>query len=214
LGILGGTFDPIHVGHLAAARAAVECADLDRVLFIPSAQPPHRGAAAASAADRLAMTRLAVEGDSRFDVSDIEVGRGGVSYTADTLTELHRAHPEDDLFLILGWDAARLFSTWHEPERVSALASVVIVGRPGTQTPGPSEVAAAGLDPARVINCFVETPDVSASELRELLAAGESAAGKVAPAVERYITSKQLYPHPAGPAKRTGPTSPGGGEAG
>lgn len=193
LGILGGTFDPIHTGHLAAAHAAMQCAHLDRVLFIPSAQPPHRAAATAPAADRLAMTLLAVEGETPFDVSDIEVGRGGVSYTADTLSELHSATPDDELFLILGWDAARLFSTWHEPERVSALASVVIVGRPGTQRPGSSEIAAAGLDPARVIKCFVQTPDVSASELRELLAAGESVAGKVPPAVERYISSKHLY---------------------
>jgi nicotinate-nucleotide adenylyltransferase len=149
--------------------------------------------ATASSEDRLAMTRLAIEGEPRFEVSDIEVARGGTSYTADTLSELHRAYPDDELFLILGWDAARLFSTWHEPERVRELASIVIVGRPGTETPEPSEVAAAGLDPGRVIKCFVETPNVSASELRKLLGAGESVAGKVPAAVERYITSKHLY---------------------
>jgi nicotinate-nucleotide adenylyltransferase len=193
LGILGGTFDPIHVGHLAAAHAAIECAHLDRVMFIPSAEPPHRAAATAPAADRLAMTRLAVEGEPRFEVSDIEVARGGMSYTADTLGELHRVHPGDELFLILGWDAARLFKTWHEPERVSALASVVIVGRPGTQTPDLFEIGDAGLDPARVIKCFVDTPDVSASDLRKLLAVRESVTGKVPGAVERYITSKHLY---------------------
>jgi nicotinate-nucleotide adenylyltransferase len=193
LGILGGTFDPIHVGHLAAARAAIECAHLDRVLFIPSAQPPHRAEATAPAKDRLAMTRLAVDGEPRFEVSDIEVVRGGISYTADTLGELHRNRPEDELFLILGWDAARLFNTWHEPERVNALASVVIVSRPGTETPDASEIAAAGLDPARVINCFVETPDVSASELRELLARAESVGAKLPLTVERYIAQHHLY---------------------
>jgi nicotinate-nucleotide adenylyltransferase len=192
----------------------MQCARLDRVVFIPSAQPPHRATATAPAEDRLAMTRLAIEGEPRFEVSDIEVSRGGMSYTAATLSELHRARPDDELFLVLGWDAARLFNTWHEPDRVSALASVVVVGRPGTQTPGSPEIAAAGLDPARVIKCFVETPDVSASELRVLLAAGEPVAGKVPQAIERYITSKHLYPHPAGPAERTGPTSPHGGEAG
>jgi nicotinate-nucleotide adenylyltransferase len=193
LGILGGTFDPIHIGHLAAARAAIECADLDRVLFIPSAQPPHRGAATAPAEDRLAMTRLAVEGEPRFEVSDIEVSRDGMSYTSDTLSEVHRNGPEDELFLILGWDAARLFKTWHEPERVNALASVVIVSRPGTETPEPSEIASAGLVPARVVDCFVETPDVSASELRKLLAAGESVDHKLPPMVERYIAQHHLY---------------------
>jgi nicotinate-nucleotide adenylyltransferase len=193
LGILGGTFDPIHMGHLAAARAAMECAHLDRVAFVPSAQPPHRGAATASAADRLAMTRLAVQGEPRFDVLDAEVKRGGVSYTVDTLTEIYHAHPQDELFLILGWDAARLFSTWHQPRRVSALAWVVVVGRPGTQNPGRSELAASDLEVARVIKCFVQTPDISSSDLRELIAGGESVAGKVPPAVERYISSRHLY---------------------
>jgi nicotinate-nucleotide adenylyltransferase len=193
LGILGGTFDPIHLGHLAAARAAMECAHLDRVVFVPSAQPPHRAMAAAPANDRLAMTRFAVEGEPRFEVSDIEVSRGGVSYTSDTLSELRQAHPDDELFLILGWDAASLFSSWHEPRRVGELASIVIVGRPGTKNPGPSELATAGLESSRIINCFIVTPNVSASEVRDLLAAHESVAGKVPAAVERYITNKHLY---------------------
>ncbi|HEY0830626.1 MAG TPA: nicotinate-nucleotide adenylyltransferase [Candidatus Dormibacteraeota bacterium] len=193
LGILGGTFDPIHLGHLAAARAAIECAHLDRVVFIPSAEPPHRAMAVAPAKDRLAMTRSAVEGEPRFEVSDIEISRGGVSYTSDTLSELRQARPDDELFLILGWDAASLFSSWHEPHRVSELASIVIVARPGTENPGPAELAAAGLETARVINCLVGTPDVSASEVRDLLAAHESVAGKVPAAVARYITSNHLY---------------------
>jgi nicotinate-nucleotide adenylyltransferase len=214
LGILGGTFDPIHVGHLAAAKAAIECAHLDRVLFVPSAQPPHRAAAMAPADDRLAMCRLAVEGEPRFEVSDIEVKRGGRSYTVDTLDELHRAHPEDELLLILGWDAARLFRTWHQPERVSALASVVIVARPGMEPPTPADLAALGLDPERVVKCIVPTPDVSGSALRRAIASGQSPAGKVPAAVERYVTTHHLYPHLAGPAQRTGPPSPHGGEAG
>jgi nicotinate-nucleotide adenylyltransferase len=193
LGILGGTFDPVHVGHLAAARAAMDCAQLERVLFVPSSWPPHRAPASATAEDRLAMTRLAVEGEPRFEVSDIEIKRGGVSFTSDTLSELHRARPNDELFLILGWDAARLFNTWHEPARVNALAAIVMVGRPGAGTPTPAEVAAAGLDPERVIECDVATPDVSATELRRALAAGQPVAGNLTPAVERYITSKHLY---------------------
>ena len=149
--------------------------------------------AAAPAKDRLAMTRFAVEGEPRFEVSDVEISRGGVSYTSDTLSELRQARPDDELFLILGWDAASLFSSWHEPRRVSELASIVIVARPGTENPGPSELAAAGLETARVINCFVGTPDVSASEVRDLLAARESVAGKVPASVARYITSNHLY---------------------
>lgn len=193
LGILGGTFDPIHVGHLAVAKAAMECARLDRVVFVPSAQPPHRGAAVAPADDRLAMTSLAVQGQPGLEVSDVEIRRGGMSYTADTLTELHREHPDDELFLILGWDAARLFRSWHEPERVSNLASIVIVDRPGMRPPTSAELDTLGLDPARVIQCHVQTADVSGSELRRAIAARQPVTGHVPPAVELYIADRRLY---------------------
>ena len=171
----------------------MECAQLDRVLFIPSAQPPHRGAATAPAEDRLAMTNLAIQGETGFEVSDVEVTRGGVSYTADTLAELHREHPSDELFLILGWDAARLFRTWHEPDRVSKLASVVIVDRPGLGQVKSSELAGLGLDPARVVTCHVPTPDVSASAVRRAIAAGRPVTGQLPLVVERYIAERRLY---------------------
>jgi nicotinate-nucleotide adenylyltransferase len=193
VGIMGGTFDPIHAGHIAAAKAAMACAHLDRVLFIPSAQPPHRGPASAPAEDRLEMVRLAVEGEPRLEVSDVETKRGGRSYTMDTLSELHRDRPDDELFLILGWDAARLFGSWHEPARVSTLASVVIVARPGVEALKPAELAATGLPTARVIKCTMPTPDVSGSALRRALGAGEPVEGKLPPAVERYIASHGLY---------------------
>ena len=202
LGIFGGTFDPIHIGHIAAAGAAMECAHLDRVIFIPSAQPPHRAAATAPAEDRLAMTNLAMQREPRFEVSDVEVTRGGRSYTADTLAELAREHPSDELFLILGWDAARLFRTWHEPDRVSKLSSVVIVDRPGLGQVNASELAGLGLDPARVVRCHTATPDVSASALRRAIAAGRPVTGELPPAVERYIAEHRLYSHPARPLGR------------
>jgi nicotinate-nucleotide adenylyltransferase len=192
IGVFGGTFDPIHDGHLAAAKAAMECAHLDRVLFVPSAQPPHRGAAVAPAEDRLAMSKLAVQGKPGFEVSDVEARRSGPSYTADTLSELHREQPSDELFLILGWDAARLFRTWHEPDRVSDLASVVIVDRPGLRQ-NASELAGLGLDLARVILCHYPTPDVSGSELRRALAAGQPVTGHLPAAVERYIAEHHVY---------------------
>ncbi len=190
--MFGGTFDPIHEGHLAAARAAMECAHLERVVFVPSAQPPHRGAAAAPAEDRLAMSKLAVQGEPRFEVSDVEVRRGGQSFTADTLGELHRERPSDELFLILGWDAARLFNTWHQPDEVSRLASVVIVDRPGLKQ-NKAELAGLGLDPARVILCHYQTPDVSGSELRRALVAGQAVTGHLPAAVERYIAEHHVY---------------------
>ena len=191
--MLGGTFDPIHFGHLAAATAAIDCAELDRVIFVPSASPPHRPAAVAPAEQRLAMCRLAVEGEPRFEVTDVEVRRGGRSYTVDTLRELCRLHPDDNLFLILGWDAAKLFGSWHEPEQVAAQATLVIVARPRIEPPLAPEMKAAGIDPSRTVVCLHPTPDVSASALRRAVAASESIDGKVPPAVARYIAAHHLY---------------------
>jgi nicotinate-nucleotide adenylyltransferase len=193
LGLLGGTFDPIHVGHLAAAQVAIGCARLDRVIFIPAATPPHRAPAVAPAEQRLEMCRLATEGDARFEVSDMELKREGPSYTVDTLTELRSRHPGDELFLILGWDAARLFPTWRRPDAVRELASVVVVGRQGSDSPHAADLSAANLGGDGVVLCLEPTPDVSASEIRQAVGAGESIGGKVPEAVERYITAHRLY---------------------
>lgn len=193
IGVLGGTFDPIHVGHLAAAKAAIECARLDRVIFVPTGQPPHRPPAAAAPEHRLEMTRLATSGEERFAVSDLELRRPGASFTSDTLGELRALHPRGELFLILGWDAARLFRTWHEPEKVRELATVVVVARPGSGSPQPADLEAAGLDAGGVILCLERTLDVSASGIRQDIKSGRPINGKVPPAVERYITAHHLY---------------------
>ena len=193
IGILGGTFDPIHAGHLAAARVAMDCAGLDEVLFIPSATPPHRGPADASADERLEMARLATAGEPRFEVSDVEVRRGGKSFTSETVRELKRSHPHDQLFLILGWDAARLFSSWHDPDRIRAGASIVVIGRPGTEAPASDDLKAAGLDPERTVLCLEGTPDISGSELRTSLASGEPTGDCLPEPVERYIAERGLY---------------------
>lgn len=193
IGVLGGTFDPIHAGHLAAAKAGIECARLDRVIFVPAAQPPHRPPAVAPAQRRLAMCRLATAGEARFAVSDVELNRGGPSYTVDTLDELRRLHPNETLFLILGWDAARLFPSWHRPDRVRELASIVVVARPGSEAPREADLKPAGLDGEGVVLCLEPTPDVSSSDVRRDVAAGESIAGKVPAVVERYIATHHLY---------------------
>lgn len=193
MGVLGGTFDPIHVGHLAAAEAAVDCAHLDRVLFVPTAQPPHRPAAIAPAEDRLEMCRLAVAGDERFECSDIELKRPGRSYTADTLDGLRRLHPDVDLFVILGWDAARLFRSWHRPQHVRELATIVVVARPGAGSPKDADLKTVGLDGPGVIVCLNRTPAVSASEIRNDIAAGRPIAGQVPEPVAEYIASHRPY---------------------
>ena len=183
VGILGGTFDPIHEGHLAAARAAIECARLDKVTVIPTAVPPHRPPAVAGAQDRLEMARLAVAGDRRFEVSDIELRREGASFTVDTLRELHEHHPDDELFLILGWDAAKLLGSWHEPDAVRRLAQVVVVTRPGSGTPATTSE----------ILCERATPDISGSALRRAIAGHEPVGDRIPDAVARYIAEKGLY---------------------
>lgn len=193
IGIFGGTFDPIHRGHLAAAHAAIDCAGLELVLVIPTGQPPHRNATVANVEQRLEMCRLAIDDDNALEVSNLEVSRGGASYTADTLLELKRMHPRDELFLILGWDAARLFATWRMPDEIRRLAKVVVVSRPGSGSPDPAALRAAGLDPATTTVCIRSTPDISGSALRRAIARGEPVGDRLPAAVEEYIAKNRLY---------------------
>jgi len=193
IGILGGTFDPVHVGHLAAARAAIECAGLDRVVFVPTREPPHRSAALAGAKHRLEMTRLAIDSEKALEVSDVEIRRGGISYTADTLRELKNIYPRDELFLILGWDAARLFATWRLPDQITRLATVVVVTRPGSGEADSAALRTAGLDPKRTVLCARETPDISGSELRDAIASGQPVGDRLPQAVLEYIARNRLY---------------------
>ena len=193
LGVVGGTFDPMHNGHLGAAEAAIDCAELDQVVFVPTGTPPHRPPTVATAEQRLQMCRLATADDPRFIVSDVEVMRSGPSYTVDTLLALRGANPHAELFLVLGWDAAALFRSWHRPQEVMALAPIVVVTRPGRRPPTPQDLAAAGLQPGRVVVCERSTPAVSASEIREAVRDGRSISALVPEAVERYIASAHLY---------------------
>jgi nicotinate-nucleotide adenylyltransferase len=193
LGVVGGTFDPIHLGHVAMAEAAASCAGLDRVLLVPAGVPPHRAPATASPEHRLAMARLAADGRRGLEVSDVELRRDGPSYTVDTLRALTGERPDADLYLVLGWDAARELRSWHEPESVQRLARLIVVSRPGYPTPGERDLAGAGIDPGRVVLCDVRTPDVESTDVRRLAAAGESLAGLLDPAVEAYVRSHGLY---------------------
>lgn len=193
LGVMGGTFDPIHLGHVAMAEAGADCAGLDRVLLVPASVPPHRGAATAPADDRLAMARLAAAGHPRLEVSDIELRRPGPSYTVDTLRALARERPGADLHLLLGWDAARELRAWHAPDDVLRLARPVVVSRPGYPAPTGRDLAAAGIEPTWAILCDVETPDVESTDVRRLVERGSSLAGLVHPAVEAYLKRHRLY---------------------
>jgi nicotinate-nucleotide adenylyltransferase len=193
VGFVGGTFDPIHVGHIAMAEAAAECAGLDRVLLVPSNLPPHRPPAAAPAADRLAMCRLAAAGHPRLEVSDIELRRPGASYTVDTLRALSEERPGDELYLVLGWDAVRAIREWRSPDDVLRLARLVIVTRPRYAPPSNADLTAAGLDPARAVVCDDRTPDVESTDVRRLIEEGGRLEGVLDPSVEAYLRQRGLY---------------------
>ena len=180
LGVFGGSFDPIHHGHLTIALAAVEQIPLDRVIFVPARRSPLKESApAAPERDRLAMLELAIGDESHFTCSRIELERPAPSYTVDTLEALAG---QGRLYLILGADAARDLPRWRRPDRVRELATLVIARRPG----------AGGADPAAIL---LDTPlmDVSARELRERASHGRSLRYLVPDAVWRYIEEHDLY---------------------
>lgn len=193
IGVVGGTFDPIHLAHIAMAEAARRCAALDRVLIVPAAVPPHRTSPEASDGDRLAMCRLAVRDHPDLEVSDLELRRAGPSYTVLTLEELHAGQPDADLHLVLGWDAAREIRSWRCPDRVLELAMLVVVPRPGLPDPTPDDLAAAGVPADRFLLCHVRTPDIGATDLRRRLHAGASPTDTLDPAVAAYIAAHHLY---------------------
>jgi nicotinate-nucleotide adenylyltransferase len=186
IGIFGGTFDPPHIGHLLAAGDAYETLRLARVLFVPAAAQPLKSAIVASPVDRLAMVERLVSGDPRFSVDPIEIERGGLSFTVDTLRALHdrwRSESGLVLVLLLGADAAATLPQWREPEAVASLAEIVVLNRAGSgQTAG---VTGRAIDTRRV--------DVSSTEIRARVAAGQSIRGFVPESVAAYIDSRRLY---------------------
>ena len=185
VGIFGGSFDPVHVGHLAIANAALESVPLDRVLFVLARRAPlkERGPVAGEA-DRLAMLELAVAGEPRFSVSRIELDRPGPSYTVDTLEALSGA---DLLFLILGGDALAALPRWKDPDRIATLATLVVAERPGAPE-------RAGHEQKGTVVAF-DAPrlDISSLELRARAARGRSLRYLVPDPVWRHIEARGLY---------------------
>jgi nicotinate-nucleotide adenylyltransferase len=194
LGILGGTFNPPHVAHLVCARAAIAQLELDRVLLMPVATPPHKPLPDDPGADvRLTLCRLAAAGDLRLEVSDLEVRRGGPSYTVATLEELHAERPEDELTFIAGGDMAASLPEWREPELVLELARFAVAERDGAER-AEIERRTAGLRGHERI-AFFDMPRlrVSSSEVRRRAAAGLPIDELVPAAVAQYIDEHGLY---------------------
>ncbi|MDP9246125.1 MAG: nicotinate-nucleotide adenylyltransferase [Chloroflexota bacterium] len=191
IGVFGGTFDPVHVGHLAIAHAALESLPLDRVLFVPARRSPlkERGPVATEA-DRLAMLELAVAGEPRFAVSRAELDREGPSYTVDTLQGLAGA---DALFLILGSDAIADLPRWKDPERIAELATLVVADRPG---------APERIGDAPIVTFDAPRLDISSRELRARAARGLSLRYLVPDPAWKHIEARGLY-RAEGPTSRT-----------
>ena len=196
IGILGGTFDPVHRGHLEIARVAMDEAALERVIFIPAGQPRLKsGDPSASPEQRLEMLRLAVSEIPGFDVSGMELRRSGPTLTVETLRELREELGDGvELCFILGLDALLRFDQWVEPERVTELARLLAVSRPGYSGFDWPEFYSRNPYVEGRVDCLDATAiDISASELRARIAAGASVSGLLPTAVEQYIRDNGLY---------------------
>lgn len=194
IGVYGGTFDPVHVGHLLLAEQCREQLRLDQVWFLPAAHPPHKpGAVISPPKDRLAMLELAVAGHPEFVVSDFEIQRGGISFTVETLDALHSDFPDNEWFLLVGGDSLSDFPTWREPQRILELATLVAVNR-GRRPVDPRE--ALRLLPAAAENVqVVEMPavDLASTDLRQRVSNGKSIRYMTPRAVECYVLEHELY---------------------
>jgi nicotinate-nucleotide adenylyltransferase len=185
IGVFGGTFDPIHLGHLSVASDVHASLGLDRTLLVPSAVPPHKEAVGTRAALRLEMVRAAIRGDDRFAADDLELRRPGPSYTVDTLTELADRFPHARLSFLIGADALREFPTWRAPEDVARLARLVVFSRHGDAPLPEVGVAFTAVAVARL--------DISATDLRERVRAGRPIRYLVPDPVREIIERESLY---------------------
>jgi nicotinate-nucleotide adenylyltransferase len=199
VGVFGGTFDPPHVGHLLVSADAMERLALDRLVFVPAGtQPLKAGEINATADVRLAMTRLLVGDDPRFEVDPIEIERGGLSYMVDTLEALVERWPGAELYLLAGTDVLGTFHRWRDPERVRSLATLAVQTRDGAAAGAASTAETPvglpnGLPGGPPVFVPTRRVDVSSTEIRARLRAGKSIRGFVPEAVADFIRSAGLY---------------------
>jgi nicotinate-nucleotide adenylyltransferase len=195
IGVLGGTFDPPHVGHLWLAALAADGLGLDRVLFMPAGQPPHKGDRLVSrSTDRLLMTRLAIQHDPGFELCPIEMERPGASYTIDSIAELRRSYPDAQLFLIMAADSLKQIDTWREPDRLLAEVEWAVGPRPGSALPERSALEERfGANAERIHLLDGPALEVSSSAIRRRVAAGLTIRYLVPREVEELILQRRLY---------------------
>ena len=187
VGLIGGTFDPIHNGHVLLAQFALEKIPLNRILFIPAADPPHKDSVYVSASARMQMVSLAVADMESAFVSKIELERSGKSFTVDTLRQLCRENPNDSYYLIIGDDNVSQISSWHDPEVIFELCTVVVGNRMFTERVGKKQF----IDQMTLL----DTPlfELSSTEIRQRLITGRSVKGMIPESVESYIREQGLY---------------------
>jgi nicotinate-nucleotide adenylyltransferase len=181
IGILGGTFDPVHNAHLAIARLALEQLDLEKLLWLPTGAPAYREPPAASARDRVAMLKLALAAEPRYVIDERELQPGASGYTFDSLSSLKRENPASGYVLLMGSDQYERRATWHRWPDIEKLCAAAVVARPGSKVDAKAKTIAMAPSP------------VSASVIRAHLARGEDISGLVPPAVAAYIREKGLY---------------------
>ncbi|HEY7311834.1 MAG TPA: nicotinate-nucleotide adenylyltransferase [Gemmataceae bacterium] len=198
VGVFGGTFDPVHTGHLILAEQAHEQGRLDEVWFVPAPRPPHKDEPDLTRFEqRVEMLALALAGNPAFRIDELEKERSGPSYTVDTLAELRRRHPSHEFFLLVGSDTLVDLPHWHEPVRVLKQAGLLVMARPGSAVPTVEQLRAQlpMPDEAPLRLQVVETPqiDISSRDLRRRAAAGRSLRYFLPRSVECYIHDKRLY---------------------
>lgn len=189
MGILGGTFDPVHMGHLVLAEQAKDELKLSRVFFIPCLSPPHKTQRKLSSVeDRFCMASLAVESNRFFSISDVELKRGGLSYTVDTLRQLKQTYPDADIYFLTGSDVLDEIHTWKDPDEIYNLATIVIAVRPGFD-----DFDRKNRFAKKSVLVNITGLDVSSSQIRERIKKGQSIKYLVPSRVEEYIKKRKLY---------------------
>ena len=197
IGVFGGSFDPVHLGHLILAENCRQQANLDQVLFIPCAMSPHkRDGAHGTDRQRLEMLDLAIGGHRDFVRSDMEIKRGGVSYTIDTLRELEESQLDNEWFFLMGADSLESFSSWKEPDEILKLAKPIVVGRPGSEIDLGSLEKNSSADYVKSLrDLSVESPliEISSSNIRQRVAESKSIRFLVPRSIEQYIVTQKMY---------------------